>query len=88
MRRGLYGPDDADHSVDILFLEFVAVDSIGVPRCAEDTDAGSNDTYHRCNRVERNLELFLQFGNKFSNSDRFCLYKEPEYFAPDASPVP
>ena len=87
-RVDLCSPYNSDHDVDILFLEFVAVDAIGIPGCPEDADAGSNDSNHRRDRMERDLEPFLQFGHQFCNSYGWGLYKEHEDFAPDAGFVP
>ena len=81
-------PDDPGHNVDILFLELVTVDTIGIPRCAEDADAGSNDTDHRGNRMEGNREPFLELGDDLCDRDRLGFYKEDEDFAPDSGPVP
>jgi len=63
--------DNPCYDVDILFLELVAVHSIGIPRCTQDPDAGSDDPNHRCNRMKGDGELFLENGHQFSDGDRF-----------------
>ncbi len=39
VQEGDLCPDNPDHNVNILFLEFVTVHAIGIPACPEDSDA-------------------------------------------------